>query len=264
VLNAISTPSTRDASVMDAPQEAASERVNITLPVHVCDSRYGIEPTSWPAAPASTSVSVPRDLADKVGLYTDRAQRLRPFLAPRGWDCRTLYAVDGATTFVAYPADDKHGRTWVEHEELFGPDPSQRRTTPPETAVVGYIVGACGSCSRGLACALDPRAAKSYLAYMGTQSCPYSISVGETTEWRRGSPTVEGATGDVILFSDPPRVHGTATPSGGDLTARGVLFYREPHGGSPYAGSAKETCVLPDSDRPLCEAIFEHFLLQRE
>jgi hypothetical protein len=57
----------------------------------------------------------------------------------------------------------------------------------------------------------------------------------------------------VVLFRDPPGVHGTGSGSGGKYAAVGaVLFWA----GSEMA-AAKVTCILPPTQRYLCTAIVD-------
>jgi hypothetical protein len=60
-----------------------------------------------------------------------------------------------------------------------------------------------------------------------------------------------------VAFEDPPGVHGTGDPSGGQLPANGVMLYNP----SPAAGFFyQETCVLPASQHNTCSVLLNDAL----
>jgi hypothetical protein len=61
----------------------------------------------------------------------------------------------------------------------------------------------------------------------------------------------------LIEFTDPPGVHGDASPSGGAYRATAVMTYFGDRGSD---GSWTETCVLPPSERSMCTLVIKNFV----
>lgn len=58
-----------------------------------------------------------------------------------------------------------------------------------------------------------------------------------------------------IAFEDPPGVHGTGNPSGGQNPANGVVIYSA----GPPDQALVETCTLPNHSHTQCAAVLNDF-----
>jgi hypothetical protein len=113
---------------------------------------------------------------------------------------------------------------------------SVSRSTPGVTAEIpSPDTGEVG----GLACPFFPNATPQ----PAWAKCP-SIPAGERVA-RIGT--------DAVAFEDPPHVHGTGDPSGGDYPANGVIIYGD-------SRAALATCTLPESEHSDCTAILNAFV----
>ncbi len=215
----------------------------VSLPVKECPTTQGIQSTSSSAVPPTITVSLPSSLAKSVAYYSDSTRSIAPIMAPAGWSCSVMEAVDGGITLSVFP----HSETATFARQTSSPQPF---ATSKAIAVVADSGGACQGCVLDIACPL--------ISYVGTQTgettpCPNTQPTGEVVKWLNGSPTMGSASvaNDTVSFEDPPGVAGEGVPSGGPYPANGVFRYS-------YAGDGSAsvvTCTLPASQHDLCKAI---------
>jgi hypothetical protein len=212
------------------------------VPVVECPSVYGIPGTPAPKYPSTIAVSLPAAVAERLSYYSDSTRSVDPILAPRGWDCRVGVGADGQIAVGVFPQStpDKFPYSF-ERSDVQG--------------VVARSDSSCAGCISGTVCPLAPSATEGTFA--SGFPCPYSRPPTEEVRWANGSPNTPpgAATNDVVYFTDPPGVVGDGAPSGGPLTARGVLLFVNEQG----AAASIETCTLPTSMSALCTPILNDF-----
>src|SRR5262249_46259837 len=179
-------------------------------------------------APGGRAPRAPPAVAAQVAAYSDGEWLV---LAPRGWRCRGLIGADGTGYLAAYPPGER-GSTFA------------RPRAPAPQAVVLQTVPGCAGCAGALACGLFPG------VHLQGRPCAAHRAARERV-------TARGR--DVRAFVDPPGVRGTGNPSGGPLTATGLVFYD--HATRPRGVlAAQETCALPDAQAPVCAAALDVLL----
>lgn len=142
-------------------------------------------------------------------------------LAPRDWHCDADIGANGTSRLEITPAGDTTMSVVVDDA----------------AATFGDIME--------LACPFFPDAAKRMKVDLGLPC--HHVDAKETV--RRVGKTI-------VWFDDPPGTTGSGAGSGGSNPVVGVVRYlggREPT-------AAKASCMLPDIDRPICEAILGNWL----
>lgn len=233
-----------------ATRRAVSHTVGtqaVALPVKECPTTQGIQGTSPSSLPSTITMSLPSSMAKSVAYYSDSTRSIAPIMAPAGWSCNVVEAVDGSITVSVFPRSES--ATFA--SQTSSPQPF---ATSKAIAVVADSGGACQGCVADIACPL--------ISYVGTQTgqttpCPNTQPTGEDVKWLNGSPTMGSSSvaNDAVSFEDPPGVAGEGDPSGGPYPANGVLLYSYAEEGS----ASVVTCTLPPSQHDLCMAILNDF-----
>jgi hypothetical protein len=240
------SPTTKVGSSTTAKQASGmTNALADVVPVVECPSVYGIPGTPASQYPSTIAVSLPAAVAERLSYYSDSTRSVDPILAPRGWDCRVGIGADGQIAVGVFPAGTPDNF----------PAAFERSTA---RGVFAYSQSACLGCISDTACPLVPFASKG--TFSGFSPCPYGRPPTEEVRWANGSPNTPpgAATNDVVYFADPPGVVGDGAPSGGPLTARGVLLFVNDLGSQGYAASI-ETCTLSTSMSALCTPILNDF-----
>ena len=240
-----SSPSTSQPA--HRPVAVTNHTVAATLPVRECPTTQGVQGTSSSSIPATISVSLPPSVAKSVAYYSDSTRSVPPIMAPVGWSCSVMEAVDGGITIAVFPASESAAFT----SQTSSPQPF---TASKNMAVFAQSSGACQGCVAGIACPLIP--------YVGTQTgettpCSDAQPAAEKVKWINGSPTLGSSTvtEDAVSFADPPGVAGDGDPSGGPYPATGLLLYSYDGEGS----ASVITCTLPSEQHSVCKAILGDF-----
>ena len=240
-----SSPSTSQPA--HRPVAVTNHTVAATLPVRECPTTQGVQGTSSSSIPATISVSLPPSVAKSVAYYSDSTRSVPPIMAPVGWSCSVMEAVDGGITIAVFPASESAAFT----SQTSSPQPF---TASKNMAVFAQSSGACQGCVAGIACPLIP--------YVGTQTgettpCSDAQPAAEKVKWINGSPTLGSSTvtDDAVSFIDPPGVAGNGDPSGGPYPATGLLLYSYDREGS----ASVITCTLPSEQHSVCKAILDDF-----
>lgn len=203
------------------------------IPIIACPTTHG-DPNHYPARfPAQVASALNPSLASQLAYYTDDQRVLAPLLAPRGWRCHAFDYIDGGRRITVEPQGSPSGS---------------------QVAVVAEGDNACIGCIWALICPVM-RSPASTLGY-NMWNCAEKPA-DERVIWVKGSPSDTSPADDVVRFVDPPGIQGDGTPSGGVITARGLLMYRAQPNEGTFAST--ETCALPRVDRELCTAILDDF-----
>ena len=242
------TDTATPAATTNASPAQTGGNVAVSLPVVECPTTQGIQGTSPSTFPSSIAVTLPRATAKTLAYYSDSTRSISPIMAPAGWSCSALEAVDGGITLSVFPSSE-------------AADFASRSTSPQpftaskDVAVIAYFTGACQGCVFDASCPLIP--------YVGSQTgqdspCPAAAPAGEVIKWLNGSPTDSGAGSvqDLVSFVDPPGVAGDGVPSGGTSPASGLLSYST---GSGEPNASLITCTLPSAQKEQCAAILSDF-----
>jgi hypothetical protein len=214
------------------------------VPVVECPSVYGIAATPASKYPSTIAVSLPASVAEQLSYYSDSTRSVLPILAPRGWDCSVGVGADGQVGIGVFPQSPPASfPSSFEHSSVQG--------------VIAHSDSACQGCISETACPLVPSAVEG--TFSTYSPCPYSRPPNEEVRWALGSPSTPLGlyTYDVVYFTDPPGVAGDGAPSGGPLTARGVLLFS--NGPDTYPAASIETCTLPSNLAGLCTPILNDF-----
>jgi len=207
--------------------------VSVRLPLNVCKTSVGDASEVPVGLPSTIHVRIHSESSGMLAFYADD-EGLIEVLAPKGWNCVAAIGADGTS--------------YVHVSPLGQPNPTSNALSAGATteAITAAQTSACVGCRVSLACPLFQMTAND-AAYENSQPCPLTRPTSETTT------TVNA---HVVEFTDPPGVHGDASPSGGAYAAMGVMTY---YGDRNSDGSWTETCLLPPSDTSLCRAIVGNF-----
>jgi len=242
------TDTATPAATTNASPAQTGGNVAVSLPVVECPTTQGIQGTSPSTFPSSIAVTLPRATAKTLAYYSDSTRSISPIMAPAGWSCSALEAVDGGITLSVFPSSE-------------AADFASRSTSPrpfaasKDVAVIAYFTGACQGCVFDASCPLIPNVG----SQTGQDSpCPAAAPAGEVIKWLNGSPTDSGAGSvqDLVSFVDPPGVAGDGVPSGGTSPASGLLSYST---GSGEPNASLITCTLPSAQKEQCAAILSDF-----
>jgi len=195
--------------------------------VHRCNTRYAESPQS---VTARSTLRPPSGYA----FYSDAKYALPPVVAPLGWQCTAAVYEDGTVSFVLKPSITSFRDVGLDRlDALHGP------------AVVFYNSSSCSGCNFAITCSrLLPNRVP-----MGWGPCPH----GHSNVERRGRP-LRKALIMATSFFDPPHVWGMGWPSGGTLSASGVLLIRT--GSQPSASLM--TCQ--SDNQTICAPIARYFI----
>jgi hypothetical protein len=198
-----------------ATTASASSDVSLVTVVR-CPTTYGVDQPP-PRLPSRVSVSASRRATGGLRAYSNGVLLL---LAPSGWQCHAVVSADGSANMtVAATA-------------------TARVAEPAITARFADTPGTAAA----LACSLIRAAARELPSGV---PCP-------TRAPRREVVTTVNA--DTVEFTDPPRVRGDGSPSGGGDPARGLIVFLAASGGfTGYAFTA--TCALPAAEVATCRTV---------
>jgi hypothetical protein len=169
-----------------------------------------------PSPPATTEVTVAAGLAGRIGVYGDGYDLV---MGPAGWTCEAQIGADGSTSLRIWSPTDTHAQ------------------------VIAETNGGCYGCALILACST-----------FATASEQYAVDFGLCDPQRPPGEQVRAETAELIAFTDPPRVAGTGTGSGGADEANGLVWYSND---GATALASKATCVLAPADGDLCGAVLD-------
>ena len=208
--------------------------VSVQLPLNVCPTSVGVSSETPTILPSTVHVEINKVDSTKLAFYSDN-EGLTTLLAPSGWTCTAAIGADGSSSVQVSPS----GQSDVASGALSAGSTTQ--------VISASQTSACVGCRETLACPLFVNAANDYQRAF-QQACPTTRPTSEV-ETKQTSHLAE--------FTDPPGVHGDATPSGGQYPAMGVMTYFDD---VKSDGSWTETCVLPATDKSLCELILGNFV----
>ena len=226
------------------PSSTAAHIVRLILPVIRCPTTYGLAQTPTQRVPDRIVANLPVSVAADVSFYSDSARSLTPILAPKGWQCSAGIGADGSFGITVYP----RGRP--------DPETSSANTLAASTEVVeANKQGPSANLAALTACHVF-RYTVHVLATGGTRAPACSRRYARQRDvFVSGSASAQSG---IALFTDPPHVKGTGTPSGGAYPAIGALRY------SARVPAAEEiTCVLPPSLAAVCRAATANFLTSK-
>jgi hypothetical protein len=206
--------------------------VSTNLPLSSCNTTYGISGTKPAHLPNYVREMTPRGDIGKLKVFAD-AQGIMELVGPSQWGCDASIGADGTSTLLIGPVNSNN---------------YSGKLTPSSTVeqISGSQTSACVSCGLGQACPLFAVAAQQYQSDF-QQACPTSAPASES---------ITQLTVNVVEFTDPPGVHGDASPSGGAYSSRGAMTFSS----GQIVTSWMETCVLPSSQQSLCSASVHDFV----
>lgn len=222
-----------------APQTIASASDSISVPVtppglvsvqltlHACPTSYGIPGATPATLPRRVHALVPRDMRTGLSEFSDGLGLLR-LVAPATWTCRATVDADGSSSLTIAPA-----KTTASVGTLGARSRVQE--------IAGFQDGGCVGCAITRACPLFATAR----ALAQGLPCPAKIRAERAAS----------ISGSEVEFSDPPGVHGDATPSGGAYPSYGVMVFRA----GRNVSSQLATCVARPVDREMCAVILHNF-----
>ncbi len=202
------------------------------LPVVSCTTSYGAgsPPSPFVARrlPATTSI---QDLS----FYSNGRITV---LGPAGWTCGALVAADGGQRLDVYPPGKPDYSTMLA--------PKGAELVEVQVDYTGHVPGAA------LVCPLFPDSTAAPLVKESGLRC--QKAAGEK---------IARLTPDVVAFTDPPRVTGSGTGSGGSLTSVGAAVYPQLSlGAGDSVNVSLLSCTLPRSDLSMCKAIEGDYLVR--
>lgn len=84
-------------------QNQVSNKINITLPVTVLNTDFGITGVTLPPYPKTVTITIPTQYSDKVAVYGVSGHTI---LAPKGWTGKGLIGASGSDGFDLYPIEN--------------------------------------------------------------------------------------------------------------------------------------------------------------
>ena len=208
--------------------------VSVQLPLNVCPTTVGVSSETPTILPSTVHVEINKVDSTTLAFYSDN-EGLTTLLAPTGWTCTAAIGANGSSSVQVSPS----GQSVVSSGSL--------RAGSTDQVISASQTSACVGCRESLACPLFDSAANDYQRAF-QHACPSTRPSSEVQTVR---------TSHLAEFTDPPGVHGDATPSGGEYPAMGVMTYFDD---AKSDGSWTETCVLPAADKSLCEEILRNFV----
>ncbi len=203
------------------------------IPVISCSTTYGAPPSGTPfVAHRLPTTTTARGLS-----YYSNGQIT--VLGPVGWACSALVAGDGGQALAVY-LPGKPDYTAV-------PIPKGAQVVEVFDDYTGHIPGA------DLVCGFYPHSVAASFASSDGESCPIPPA----------REKVATLTPDVVTFSDPPEVSGSASGSGGSLASIGASVYPQlADGDTDSVDVSVLSCTLPAKQASLCRAIEGDFLVR--
>jgi hypothetical protein len=207
-----------------------SHLVSEKLPLHVCNTTFGIPTMKAINLPSHENEMVPQGSAGNLVIYSDSMGTMK-LLGPQGWGCNAIIGADGGIGITIAPVDSS---SW---------SPSVTLNTDSTVEEINGTFGLTGN-ALSQACSLFVAAQKIWA--VNGQKC-YPTRPASETVLRLNQNSVE--------FVDPPHLHGNGNPSGGAYPASGVVTF---YGGQEPV-SQMETCVLPPNQQSLCSVTLRNF-----
>jgi hypothetical protein len=240
---ALTGSSTTSSSSASSPSTTASTAPSSAatiapLPVVTCSTTFAVSTTTT-SLPSFVSVRVPSTEAGNLAVYSDPAGIMMLVGPKAGWTCHGMYGADGSGGLLVAP---------VGESVPVDPDAGWHLgASSPDQAIVGYETGGSPVIGAQLGCPLFSSAAATTREDLGS-GC---ASVRPPQE------AVEEIGSSEIAFEDPAGVSGEGMPSGGQLSANGVLLYQpKPNESTAYLA----TCTLPAPHHDVCTAVLNHFV----
>jgi hypothetical protein len=204
-----------------------------TVPVVVCPTEYGVPPTaSDPHAPTSLTIVSPAFDRPKLSGYSDRRGFL-PVVGPAGWNCKAIEAGDGGQGIGVTPPGVAPRDSWVN---------AVPPKLPPADGVFASWEPGCQGCVYGEICGIVPSADADFPSFARSGICN-AQPVGQQ---------VTPLGGDLYAIDDPA---GTIGPD----AAHSILRYTRATSTS-NAMALRITCILPASQRNVCDSLIDEFL----
>ena len=216
-----SAPASQDGSI---PHSAS-------VPGGACAVLDGLKAEAGRTAGTSRVVVAPAETASRLAVYTSGSLSI---LAPRGWTCEGVSAVDGSDSIAVFPPGSAK--------------PAGSFKASSGQGVTAISIPACQGCVATLACPLFPSALKDW--------------PGMTCDALPKAERVARPNARTAYFEDPAGVAGDGDPSGGPFPANGVLLF-SPADGDHGASGAEATCTLPEAEHALCTVVLNDFLKNR-
>jgi hypothetical protein len=197
-----------------------------------CAISYGLEgPPRTMGQPREVEATV--EVASRLAVYSTGKSGLS-VVAPRGWSCEGVVAVDGSESIGVFPLGGTKGNGAFKSSSGQG--------------VTADSIPACQGCVAFFACPLFPSALRDWPGMTCDDVVPAAKRI-----LRQNASTV--------FFEDPPGVSGDGNPSGGPYPANGVIRFSAAADKPPRGASASgATCTLPEADHALCTVILNDFL----
>ncbi len=152
-------------------------------------------------------------------------------LGPAGWACGALVAGDGGQKLDVYPPGQPDDSTTIA--------PKGAAVVEVDADYAGHLPGA------EEVCAQFPHSEAASEVRSAGSPCPAHAG-------RRTSTLTD----DVVTFTDPPRITGTAAGSGGALISAGAVVYPQlPFASNDSVDVSLLSCTLPKNSASLCCAI---------
>lgn len=204
-----------------SPTSGVSMTQFAELPTRRCHTEVGYEGATAVPLDATSPTALPSstphgDLAAYRNIFGTT------LIGPRAWHCWSGAGVDGSEFMVVSPRIVK------------GLDPAELG----EEAVTLASIPACLACQAEQLCSLYPNAPP-VKAYSPRLPCDEKPLNERTKSIGRYATT----------FEDPAGTKGLGVPSGGGVTAIGLLTYTE------HGGVDKISCTLDDPPADICAAI---------
>jgi hypothetical protein len=158
-------------------------------------------------------------------------------LGPAGWSCGAEVAGDGGQALDVYPPGGSN------YSEQLAPKGAE--VVQLTVDYTGHGPGAY------LVCPLFPHSAAAQF-FQGDPPCP-AAPVGEHDN---------ALTADIVTYTDPAGVKGTAAGSGGVYPSSGAMVYPQVTPAPQTVNVAVLSCTLPADLRDLCGAIQSDFLVR--
>lgn len=179
------------------PQGAPAARAEPLLPTVRCPLETALDTVRTPKVAAREPATVPARLAPSLAIYVGGPERV---VAPRGWRCRALAAVNGGTLLIVEPrgADRGEGiRSWRER--------------------------ACVGCIYSATCAFFAKEAKPLSVGLPCGGLPAGLRVTRLGSDLARYRDADGETGLVFLDAEAPEAAGVTCRTSGAGVCSAVL-----------------------------------------
>jgi hypothetical protein len=204
-----------------------------TLPVVVCPTEYGVPPSSSdPHAPTSLTIESPSFEQPRLSGYSDLRGFL-PIVGPAGWNCKAIEATDEGQGVGVTPPGVAPRDSWGVGGTV---------TQPPTDGVFATLIPTCAGCVYDEICGIVPRADADFPDFARARLCNAQPAGRQVTPMGNNRYAID----------DPA---GTLGPH----VAHSVLVYR-PRTTATDASVLRETCILPTSQRNVCDTLLDEFV----